>query len=61
MVIVVEVDNLIDKAIIKAFKKAERGMLTRKAIIQIVKTWIAARVPPTLFPHTQIQLKSFVF
>jgi putative ABC transport system permease protein len=22
-----------------------------------VSTWIAARVPPTLFPHTQIQLK----
>jgi hypothetical protein len=22
-----------------------------------VVTWIAARVPPTLFPHTQIQLK----
>ena len=34
----VEISNLIDKAIIReSFKKAEKGILPRKAIIKIVK------------------------
>ena len=33
----VEISNPIDKAIIESFKKAEKGILPRKAIIKIVK------------------------
>jgi hypothetical protein len=33
----VEISNLIDKAIIESFKKAEKGILPRRAIIRIVK------------------------
>jgi CRISPR-associated protein Cmr1 len=47
-------------------KDAERNFkddhdLASEAIKTRVDTWIAARVPPTIFPRTQIQLKSFVF
>ena len=41
----VEVNNLIDKAIIKSFDKVEKGMLTRKAIIQSVKNLIGKSEP----------------
>jgi hypothetical protein len=45
MVIEVQVDNLIDKAIIKSFDKAEKGMLPRKTIIRMVKKLIGENEP----------------
>jgi hypothetical protein len=39
--------------IAEAKKSSDIRMLAEEIFI----TWIAARVPPTLFPHTQIQLK----
>ena len=45
MVTEVEVDNLIDKAIIKSFEKSEKGMLTRQVIIQRVKNLIGKSEP----------------
>ena len=41
----VEVNNLIDKAIIKSFEKADEGVLTRKAIVKLVKNLIGESEP----------------
>ena len=41
----VEVNNLIDKAIIKSFEKADEGVLTRKVIVKLVKNLIGKSEP----------------
>ena len=59
MVKEVEVDNLIDKAIIKSFDKAEKGMLKRKAIIQLVKSRIDEKEPDIVTRITKLSKEPF--